>query len=125
MPPLLDSEDELDDVHMSDYHSLFSPAIKEKPTIERSQPLFSPVSSQGPAPTQTTAPTSDEDAFSNDFSVQRELYRSSTLLSELLIMTVSTQIHDYIEEAVGNVDDRVHRIFKDVALRTSLWIVSL
>lgn len=57
MPPLLDSEDELDDVHMSDYHSLFSPTIKERPTIERSQPLLSPVSSQGPAPTQTTAPT--------------------------------------------------------------------
>jgi hypothetical protein len=46
------------------------------------------------------------------------------LQTELLIETVSTQIHDYIAEAVGDVDDRVHRIFKDIALKTSLYIVS-
>lgn len=47
------------------------------------------------------------------------------LRTDLLTKTVSTQIHGYIEEAVGGVDDRVHKIFKDIALRTSLWIVSL
>ena len=44
---------------------------------------------------------------------------------DLLIEAVSVRIYDYIEEAVGNVDERVHRLFKDVALRTSLYIVRL
>lgn len=45
-------------------------------------------------------------------------------LTKQLTKIVSTRIHDYIEEAVGGVDDRVHRIFRDVTLKTSLYIVS-
>lgn len=126
MPSLLDSEDELNDVHMFNTRSPFrSPTTKEKPFTEASQSLPSPTSSQRPVPTQATVPTPCDDTFPNDFSVQRELCVSLRPLMELLIMTVSTQIHSYMEEAVGKVDDRVHRIFKDVTLITSLWVVSL
>ncbi|CAD0095787.1 unnamed protein product [Aureobasidium vineae] len=37
--------------------------------------------------------------------------------------TVSDRIDEYIEEAVGGVDDRTHRIFKDVVLNAGLWIL--
>ncbi|KAG9654801.1 hypothetical protein KCU64_g6968, partial [Aureobasidium melanogenum] len=107
MPSLLDSEDELNVIHMSGSRSpLHSLASKDKPTAEASQLLPPPNLLQNPSTTQTTVPTLDDDVHPRDFSLQ-----------------LSARIQDYIEEAVGNVDDRVHRIFKDVALRTSLYIL--
>ncbi|KAK6001933.1 hypothetical protein QM012_002423 [Aureobasidium pullulans] len=103
MPSLLDSEDKLNDVHLSGYNSPFRfTAVKDNHTAELSYPRPSSISPQRPAPTQTT----DNHIYARDFLVQ-----------------LSAQIHDYIEEAVGNVDDRVQKIFNDVALRTSLWIL--
>ncbi|KAH0281385.1 hypothetical protein KCU91_g311, partial [Aureobasidium melanogenum] len=99
MPSLLNSEDELNVVHLPG-------SRKDKPIAGASQPLPSSTLSQNPSTTQTTVPTLDDDIYPRDFS------------SEL-----SVRIYDYIEEAVGNVDERVHRLFKDVALRTSLYIL--
>ncbi|KAG9598659.1 hypothetical protein KCU77_g5584, partial [Aureobasidium melanogenum] len=106
MPSLLDSEDELNVIHMSGSRSpLRSSNSKDKPIAGAPQPLLVPTLSQNPSTTQTTVPTSDNDVYPRDFSLQ-----------------LSAQIHDYIEEAVGNVDDRIRRMFKDVALRTSLYL---
>lgn len=107
MPSLLDSEDELNDVYTSGYRSpLRSSVSKDEPTPETSQPLPPPASTQKPAPIKAKEQVSHDDVYARDFSAQ-----------------LSTQIHGYIEEAVGGVDDRVHKIFKDIALRTSLWIL--
>lgn len=125
LPSLLDSEDELDDVHMSSNRSPLRSITNDKLPAGAAQPLSSPTSTQKPTLTEITITMPDDDGYPRDFAVQRELCGFSTILMQLLIMTVSGQIHDYIQEAVGNVDGRVHRIFKDVALKTSLWIVSL
>ncbi|KAH0385533.1 hypothetical protein KCU92_g3513, partial [Aureobasidium melanogenum] len=107
MPSLLDSEDELNEVHMSGYSSpVRSSANNGKHTTKTPQPVPLPTASQKPAVNQAKALPSNNDDFPRDFSVQ-----------------LSTQIHDYIAEAVGDVDDRVHRIFKDIALKTSLYIL--
>ncbi|KAH0370241.1 hypothetical protein KCU65_g2682, partial [Aureobasidium melanogenum] len=107
MPSLLDSEDELSDTHVSGYRSpLRSSTSKNKPATETSRPLPPPTSTQKPASTQIKEQVSDDDVYPRDLSAQ-----------------LSTQIHGYIEEAVGGVDDRVHRIFKDIALKASLWIL--
>ncbi|KAG9524234.1 hypothetical protein KCV07_g2088, partial [Aureobasidium melanogenum] len=107
MPSLLDSEDELNEVHMSGYSSPVRSSTNDgKHTTKTPQPVPLPTSSQKPAVNQAKALSSNDDDFPRDFSVQ-----------------LSIQIHDYIAEAVGDVDDRVHRIFKDVALKTSLYIL--
>ncbi|KAG9670228.1 hypothetical protein KCU99_g445, partial [Aureobasidium melanogenum] len=107
MPSLLDSDDELNEVHMSGYSSpVRSSANDGKHTTKTPQPVPLPIASQKPAVNQAKALPSNDDDFPRDFSVQ-----------------LSTQIHDYIAEAVGDVDDRVHRIFKDIALKTSLYIL--
>ncbi|KAG9549469.1 hypothetical protein KCU71_g15523, partial [Aureobasidium melanogenum] len=87
MPSLLDSEDEVDVIHMSGSRSpLRSSTSKDNPTAEASQLLPSPTLLRNPSTIQTT--------------FQHESMK-----------------------AVGNVDDRVYRIFKDVALRTSLYVL--
>ncbi|KAG9850784.1 hypothetical protein KCU98_g3402, partial [Aureobasidium melanogenum] len=96
-------DEEIEDEKIKDEEKVNS-INKDKPTAEASQLLPSPNLLQNPSTTQTTVPTLDDDVHPRDFSLQ-------------------PRIQDYIEEAVGNVDDRVHRLFKDVALRTSLYIL--
>lgn len=79
MPSLLDSEDELNDVHTSNTRSPPRSSINDKPTTKASQALPSPTSTQDPPTTQATVSKSDGDAYPKDCSVQRELYRSSPL----------------------------------------------
>ncbi|KAG9595169.1 hypothetical protein KCU77_g4700, partial [Aureobasidium melanogenum] len=79
MPSLLNSEDELNVVHLPG-------SRKDKPIAGASQPLPSSTLSQNPSTTQTTVPTLDDDIYPRDFS------------SEL-----SVRIYDYIEEALENV----------------------
>lgn len=73
MPSLLDSEDELNDVHLLDYRSpLRSSTSKDKPAAETSRPLPSPSSTQKSACTQTTEQVSDDESYPRDFSAQRK-----------------------------------------------------
>jgi hypothetical protein len=52
------------------------------------------------------------------------LAQLSRVISNRTNSKVSDQIDEFIEEAVGDVQDYVHVIFKKAMLRTSLWLVS-
>jgi hypothetical protein len=74
MPSLLDSEDELNEVHMSGYSSpVRSSANNGKHTTKTPQPVPLPTASQKPAVNQAKALPSNNDDFPRDFSVQRKL----------------------------------------------------
>lgn len=74
MPSLLDSDDELNEVHMSGYSSpVRSSANDGKHTTKTPQPVPLPIASQKPAVNQAKALPSNDDDFPRDFSVQRKL----------------------------------------------------